>query len=45
VQIAPAPKKISAKVPINSATSFCAVLYIENPPCGERKLRLIRMAQ
>src|SRR5882724_5459980 len=26
-QIAPAPKKTSAKVPRNSATSFCVVLY------------------
>jgi hypothetical protein len=32
VQMAPAPKKISAKVPMNSAISFCDVLYIENPP-------------
>src|ERR1019366_7550380 len=28
----PAPKKISANVPINSATSFCGVLYMEAPP-------------
>src|SRR6266481_7880195 len=27
VQMAPAPKKTSAKVPRNSATSFCEVVY------------------
>src|SRR5260370_8411308 len=37
VQIEPAPKKISAKVPRNSAISFCDVLYIDNPPHQERK--------
>src|SRR5215472_15623938 len=26
----PAPKKIRAKVPINSATSFCEMLYMKN---------------
>src|SRR5579872_1630801 len=30
--MAPAPKKIRANVPINSAVSFCPRLYIEEPP-------------
>src|SRR2546428_12948398 len=29
VQMEPAPKKIKANVPINSATSFCEMLYME----------------
>jgi hypothetical protein len=44
VQIEPAPKKISAKVPMNSAISFCDVLYIVDPPCREREARPIRTA-
>src|ERR1700687_533751 len=36
VQIEPAPKKISANVPRNSAISFCDVLYIRKSPCTER---------
>src|SRR6266567_5907751 len=35
VQIEPAPKKVSANVPRNSAISFCEVLYIRKPPCRE----------
>src|SRR6266403_517488 len=44
VQMEPAPKKISANVPRNSAISFCAVLYIRKPPYTERKVRPIRTA-
>jgi hypothetical protein len=33
-QIDPAPKKISANVPMNSATSFCGFEYIETPLGG-----------
>src|SRR6266581_2526335 len=35
VQIEPAPKKISANVPRNSAISFCDVPYIVDPPQGK----------
>src|SRR5271170_1974868 len=31
-QAAPSPKKTSAKVPRNSAVSFCGVLCIQKPP-------------
>jgi len=44
VQIEPAPKKISANVQMNSAISFCDVLYIRKPPRTERKVRPIRTA-
>src|ERR1700675_2283216 len=44
VQIEPAPKKISANVPRNSAINFCDVLYIRKSPCKEKKVRPIRTA-
>src|SRR5882762_6354428 len=44
VQIEPAPKKISANVPRNSAISFCDVLYIRKSPCTEGNVRPIRTA-
>src|SRR5260370_2161544 len=34
-QIAPAPKKIRANVPMNSAVNFCGGLYIRDPPGRE----------
>src|SRR5256885_1524792 len=38
-QIAPAPKKMSAKVPMNSAESFWGVEYMEMPPGAAERPR------
>src|SRR5256884_5873321 len=42
VQIEPAPKKISANVPMNSPISFCDGRYIQKLPRTEGRVRPIR---